>query len=241
MAADASFGAGIGLSDLIRVVESNTGDPIGRVREAVEMARHLGELADHLVGHFVDEARREGASWTQIGDGLGVSKQAVQKRFVPPRDPAQRDERVAWERFTPRVRNLVTTAKRSAVTARNGEVLPTHLLVALTADSTSVAATALQAHGVTLDAVERVAASSLPDPASGELAAEPTLSRLAHKALALATRHSLRLRHSYIGTEHVLLALHDIDETNNLLRGLGITPETTELEVQRALRGHPRG
>jgi hypothetical protein len=46
-------------------------------------ADHLGDVADHLIGHFVDQARRSGATWTQIGQSLGVSKQAAQKRFVP--------------------------------------------------------------------------------------------------------------------------------------------------------------
>src|ERR1700743_3990804 len=43
---------------------------------------HLGEVADHLIGHFVDQARRSGASWTDIGKSMGVTKQASQKRFV---------------------------------------------------------------------------------------------------------------------------------------------------------------
>ena len=46
------------------------------------MAGQLGELADHLIGHFVDQARRAGASWTDIGRAMGVTKQAAQQRFV---------------------------------------------------------------------------------------------------------------------------------------------------------------
>ncbi|WP_433833472.1 Clp protease N-terminal domain-containing protein [Actinoplanes sp. CA-015351] len=33
------------------------------------LADHLGELADHLIGQFVDQARHSGASWTEIGAG----------------------------------------------------------------------------------------------------------------------------------------------------------------------------
>ena len=43
---------------------------------------HLGDVADHLIGHFVDQARRSGASWTDIGRSMGVTRQAAQKRFV---------------------------------------------------------------------------------------------------------------------------------------------------------------
>jgi hypothetical protein len=35
----------------------------------------LSEVADHLIGHFVDQAR-SGASWTDIGESMGVTKQA---------------------------------------------------------------------------------------------------------------------------------------------------------------------
>ena len=76
------------LDDLISGVETAHADPLDRVGGAVMIAEHLGDTADHLIGHFVDRARRAGASWTDIGRSMGVSKQAVQKRFVA-KEPAQ--------------------------------------------------------------------------------------------------------------------------------------------------------
>src|ERR1700690_4394874 len=73
----------IRLDDLISVVKSNEGTPLDHASLAVQVAEHLGELPDHLIGHFVDQARRAGASWTEIGQAMGVTKQAAQKRFVP--------------------------------------------------------------------------------------------------------------------------------------------------------------
>ena len=58
-------------------------DPLARLSTAVLTAQQLGDIADHLIGHFVDQARRAGASWTEIGESMGVTKQAAQKRFVP--------------------------------------------------------------------------------------------------------------------------------------------------------------
>lgn len=49
--------------------------------DAMIAADALGDIADHLIGHFVDQARRSGASWTDIGKAMGVTKQAAQKRF----------------------------------------------------------------------------------------------------------------------------------------------------------------
>ena len=58
-------------------------EPLEQLTDAVLAAESLGEIADHLIGHFVDQARRSGASWTDIGKCMGVTKQAAQKRFVP--------------------------------------------------------------------------------------------------------------------------------------------------------------
>src|SRR5256885_1329932 len=72
------------LDDLIDYVRARhpDGDPLERLSDAVLASEQLGELADHLIGHFVDQARKAGASWTDIGQSMGVSKQAAQKRFV---------------------------------------------------------------------------------------------------------------------------------------------------------------
>jgi hypothetical protein len=74
----------VALEDLIAQVEAEVPDAsaLSRVRLAQFRVRTLADLGDQLVGHFVDQARREGASWSQIGDALGVSKQAAQQRGV---------------------------------------------------------------------------------------------------------------------------------------------------------------
>src|SRR5213593_687267 len=73
----------IRLDDLIAAIKKVHSDPLEQLQDAVIAADHLGEVADHLIGHFVDQSRRSGASWTDIGRSMGVSKQAAQKRFVP--------------------------------------------------------------------------------------------------------------------------------------------------------------
>ena len=71
------------LDELISYVKGQDGTALDHVSAAVGISEHLGELADHLIGHFVDQARKTGASWTEIGLSMGVTKQAAQKRFVP--------------------------------------------------------------------------------------------------------------------------------------------------------------
>ena len=71
------------LDELIIYIKGTEGTALDQVSAAVRISEHLGELADHLIGHFVDQARKTGASWTEIGQSMGVTKQAAQKRFVP--------------------------------------------------------------------------------------------------------------------------------------------------------------
>src|SRR5262245_39037507 len=77
----------IRLDDLIGAITKVHDDPLDQRSDAVLASEHLGEVADHLIGHFVDQARRSGASWTDIGKCMGVTKQAAQQRSVP-RAPA---------------------------------------------------------------------------------------------------------------------------------------------------------
>ena len=72
------------LDNLITYVKAlhPDGGPLDNVGDAMVVATQLDEQSDALIGHFVDQARRSGASWSQIGASMGVSKQAAQKRFV---------------------------------------------------------------------------------------------------------------------------------------------------------------
>ena len=70
-------------------VQRPEGSTLDNLADAVAVGEHLGEQADSLIGHFVDQARRSGASWSQIGASMGVSKQAAQQRFVPRGDAAR--------------------------------------------------------------------------------------------------------------------------------------------------------
>src|SRR5215475_4315941 len=90
------------LDDLIEAIKKAHADPLEQLTDAVIVADHLGDVADHLIGHFVDQARRSGASWTDIGKSMGVTKQAAQKRFTPkdPGEPSDLDPNQGFSRFT---------------------------------------------------------------------------------------------------------------------------------------------
>jgi hypothetical protein len=212
------------LDDLIKGVETAHDDPLDRVSTAVMVGESLDDVADHLIGHFVDRARRAGASWTDIGRSMGVSKQAVQKRFVP-KEPAQ-----DFTRFTPRARNVVVASQNETRAAGNAEIRPEHLVLGLLAEPEGLAMQVLGAQGVTADAIRRVATAALP-PAGLDVPALIPFDGQAKKALELTFREALRLGHAYVGTEHILLALLENEGGTGVLSGLGVGKAAVEEAV----------
>jgi hypothetical protein len=220
------------LDDLIEAIKKGHSDPLEQLTDAVIVADHLGEIADHLIGHFVDQARRSGASWTAIGASMGVTKQAAQKRFVPkePGQPADLDSGQGFSRFTQRARNVVVASQNEARAAGNGQITPEHLILGLLTEPEGLAAAAITAQGVPLEAVRQAATAALP-PAAGEVPPLIPFDQRARKALELTFREALRLGHNYVGTEHLLLALLELEEGNGVLTGLGIDKATAEANI----------
>src|SRR5262250_2220754 len=128
------------LDDLISYVKSQEGTALDHVSAAMRISEHLGELADHVIGHFVDQARRAGASWTEIGQSMGVTKQAAQKRFVPRESiDVKRPGSGAFSRFTDRARRAIAQAQDEARLARHAEVGPAHVVLGLVHESETLA------------------------------------------------------------------------------------------------------
>jgi len=218
----------VSLDTLIRAIKSVHTDALEQLTDAVLAAEHLGEVADHLIGHFVDQARRSGASWTDIGTSMGVTKQAAQKRFVPKADAAGIDPNEGFARFTPRARTAVVTAQRVARDAENIEIGPEHLILGLLGDTESLAIAILQAQGAEPDQIR--AAITLP-PATGQTLDLVPFSGPAKKVLELTFREALRLGHNYIGTEHILLALLESEDGDGPLHGLGVDKDRTTAKL----------
>ena len=106
------------LDDMIEAIKRSRSDVLDQLADAVMIADHLDEVADHLIGHFVDQARRSGASWTEIGRSMGVSKQAGQKRFVGKHTgESDLDASQGFQRFTERARNVVVSSQNDSLAA----------------------------------------------------------------------------------------------------------------------------
>lgn len=222
------------LDDLIDAIKKVHPAPLDQLQDAVIAADHLGDVADHLIGHFVDQARRSGASWTDIGKSMGVTRQAAQKRFVA-KESADLDLSQGFSRYTVRARNVVMAAHNAAIAARNPEGRPEHLVLGLLAEPDALAGKAIVAQGVRLDAVRQAAATALP-PAADEVPDLVPYGPDAKKVLELTFREALRLGHNYIGTEHILLALLEHENGEGVLNSVGIDKPTSEQHITEMLQ-----
>ena len=229
------------LDELIDAIKSVRTDVLDQLADAVLAGEHLGEIADHLIGHFVDQARRSGASWTDIGKSMGVTKQAAQKRFVPRAEATTLDAEQGFGRFTPRARGAVVAAQNAAHDAANDEITPDHLLLGLLSDPAALATVLLHLQKVDTEAIRT--AITLP-PAAAETPALIPFSGPARKALELTFREALRLGHNYIGTEHLLLALLDLEDGSSIqgpLQRSGVDKDRVEADLIKALESLSAG
>ncbi|MFD7922662.1 Clp protease N-terminal domain-containing protein [Streptomyces sp. NPDC059740] len=223
------------LDDLIEAIKKVHTDALDQLQDAMLAADHLGDVADHLIGHFVDQARRSGASWTEIGASMGVSRQAAQKRFVPKgSEGGGIDMQQGFSRYTARARNVVVAAQNEARSAGSTAIGTAHLVLGLLQEPEGLAAKALLTQDVTPEALREAVAASLP-PAAEELPALIPFDADAKKALELTFREALRLGHNYIGTEHILLALLEQENGSGVLAAAGVGKAETEAYVTEVL------
>ena len=111
-----------------------------------------------------------------------------------------------FERFTDRARRVVVLAQEEARMLDHNYIGTEHLLLGLIHEGEGVAAKALEAMGISLDAVrqqvEEIIGRGQQAP-SGHIPFTPRAKRV----LELSLRESGQLGHNYIGTEHILLGL----------------------------------
>ena len=207
---------GPSLQAMIEAVRADAGgdDDVEQLATASRTAADLLEMADATLGHFVDQCRRNGRSWSEISKALGVTKQAAHKRFAAP----------TLERFTPRARAAVRAAADEARSLGQGSVGTEHLLMGLLAPAEGIAAQVLDEAGITRAIVE----PQIPDRAArGSLVAdaEPPFTPRAAACIERAATEARQLGHNYVGTEHLLLALFGDSESRaaSILTELGAT------------------
>lgn len=107
--------------------------------------------------------------------------------------------------FTERVRRIADEARDVAARLGHAAIDPLHIAVALIRDD-GVAATALRFHGTDLEQVDAELQRMLREYAA-QATESPELSSDAQTLLSQAAAEAREMKHPYVGTEHLLLAM----------------------------------
>ncbi len=143
-----------------------------------------------------------------------------------------------FDRFTEQARKVVALAQDESRRFNHNYIGTEHLLLGLLREDKGVAAQALGSLNVTLDEV-REQVESIVGYGREETSGQAPFTPRSKKVLELALREALRLGHSYIGTEHILLGLVRESEgvAARVLSNLGVDPDKARREIVRVLGG----
>jgi hypothetical protein len=201
-------------------------DALARVREAHLRAQTLTDLGDQLVDHYVSKAKQIGASWTQIGDALGVSKQAAQQRRAS----------TPFDRFTDLSRHCIVLAQEAARAHTHDLIGTEHLLLGLLGEPQGLAHKLLTASGNSGRDVREVIEAAMPPAGPKMLKGHIPFGPDSKAAIEHAQRASTDLGHDWVGTEHMLLGLIRVEEglAARTLGSLGFTYDKVRDQVTSA-------
>lgn len=144
-----------------------------------------------------------------------------------------------YERYSDRVRKVMSLADQEAKRCNQERVAPEHILVGLVKEGTGVGANVLKNLDIDLRRVRSALEGKIsigPDMVSmGKLSLTP----FAQQIMKLAVATAERLQHNWIGTEHILIALATEPQgiVAEVFRDLGVTKEKAEKEVLALLSG----
>lgn len=177
---------------------SQTTDEVDRVRVAAQLAGELQAMADDLVAHFVELARNVSRSWSDIGDALGVTRQAAAQRFVAP----VAESPLGFDR---EVEEAFAASKDAAIRYRHNFIGTEHLLLGLLAHENAATAQIVRA-GADPDAV-RATTENRMTLGGSQAAARIPWTPYARRVAGLAAQHAIDLNRAEQGADDWLAAL----------------------------------
>ncbi|MDH6514423.1 hypothetical protein M2163_008603 [Streptomyces sp. SAI-135] len=220
----------ISLADLIARLDEELpdADVLARISEARLRAQTLSDLGDQLIDHYVSKAKRNGASWTEIGDAIGVTKQAAQQRHAPG----------PFERFTRLNRHGIVLAQEAARTHKHDFIGTEHMLLGLLGEPQGLAYEVLVAKAGPEQRIRDAIEEAMPPAGEKALRGHIAFRPESKEAIEQARRASTELGHDWVGTEHTLLGLIRVEESPaaQILHTLGFTADELHESVRTAVR-----
>jgi hypothetical protein len=173
-----------------------------------------------------------------IGSALTVASGGTISKPPTCRNSAD-DQPGTYERFTDRARKVMQLANHEAQRF-NHEVIDTEqILIALMKEGEGVAANVLKLLGVDLQRLRREIEKIVPPGPASVLMGKMPLTPQAQQIIENARNEAAALKHSYVGTEHLLLGLSRQNEgvAAKVLGNMGVKLEEIHQEVLNLL-GH---
>lgn len=201
-------------------------DALARISEAHIRSQTLTDLGDQLIDHYVSKAKQSGASWTEIGDAIGVSKQAAQQRRAS----------TPFDRFTDLNRHSIVLAQEAARTHKHDLIGTEHLLLGLLGEPQGLAYEVLTATTTSEQGIRDAIENAMPPAGRKVLRGHIAFGSDSKDAIAQARHASEQLGHDWVGTEHMLLGLLRAEESPaaQILGSLGFTSGDLHETIQTA-------
>ncbi|MBA4386383.1 MAG: NDP-hexose 4-ketoreductase [Verrucomicrobia bacterium] len=139
--------------------------------------------------------------------------------------------------FTPRARKVIDMARKEAENMNHPYVGTEHLLLGLIALGEGVAVNVLRTLGISLENVRMEVEKAVGHGPDTKTVGTPPFTPRSKKVLQLAMHEAQQLKHSYVGTEHILLGLLHEGEgvAAQVLRNLDVDLDKARAEVMKEL------
>ncbi len=143
------------------------------------------------------------------------------------------------DRFTQRVRKVLFLARDEAGRLQHDYIGTEHLLLGIVREGEGVAANVLRHLNIDFDRIQKAVEDSVTAPNGPVTIGEIPFTPRAKKVLELSIDEARLHNHSYVGTEHLLLALIREGEgvAARVLSELGADHEQVKREVMKSLGG----
>jgi len=143
----------------------------------------------------------------------------------------------ATANFTPRAQQVLALARREADRRHDNFVGTEHLLLGIVALGQGVATNVLLKEGLALEKLREAVEEALGPPQNQQVLGNMPYTPRLKKVLTLAAKEAKALTHTYVGTEHLLLALLREEEgvVAKILQGLGIRIEAIRHDILKEL------
>jgi ClpA/ClpB-like protein len=187
---------------------ADTRDPVRQIAAAERIAGELNILGESLVGFFVELARAEGCSWTDIGAPRGLSRQGAQQRYAPLLAHLTIDDLIrsgVLQRFGDEALGCLRRAQTRAGRLGHDAVDSGDLLVAVLDDPAGLAGTVIRALDADPSDVRAALEQGSDDdrPVAPAGRTQPGISPDARRAIdgavAEAHGHSVAVAHLFLG------------------------------------------